>query len=54
VNILLLIHEDVQVFALYIQVGISCFPYGKLQKVGWERSSRTDKGVGFNYLTARI
>jgi tRNA pseudouridine38-40 synthase len=44
--------ESVLESAIFKAGGILESNYGKLQKVGWERSSRTDKGVGLNSLTS--
>lgn len=38
--------ESVLESAIFKAGGILQSSYGKLQKVGWERSSRTDKGNG--------
>lgn len=46
--------ESVLETAIFKAGGILESNYGKLQKVGWERSSRTDKGVGFYILTYRV
>jgi len=46
--------ESVLESAIFKAGGILESNYGKLQKVGWERSSRTDKGVGINHIISSI